>query len=475
MSMLGEMAILEIEAPSTRGKAAVDAMKRQAEIRELLDRLGVESERIGAVNKTSIREAVGGDWAGWNRLVKMVASGLESDAVVYCKAKWPAVMEALEREADLRKGRGSAADEGETVMRTALTFTQKLMVCLRRIAAEADLDLDDASGNDARCYRFAKKLIGKVETEDENDLDRQRMLHLEVIRLMELKAAEGVSLRSVGCTEGRELLEWVEAQPEIEGKMKVPRVGEGMTIHQQQAAMAVKLIGTGAEEKAIVRSVGVTSRKARRLARELVKNSDEGAERQKGPRSSKERRDAMEVADLAGRLELAKAMVAGEKEIGSWLGKADELMVRISGLEARYVSTDVGEVKQVVTWLSAPHGPGERDVVVKVSKKDAGFLAEGFVQAIRKTLGLQEHQVRMDRFSWKTDAERIESARGQIVMSVEVSSPEGAGRLRGMYKLAKAMCKSRGLSPYTVGSVAEESWRNVVKAMENAEQVTKKQ
>ena len=470
MDMTVELDVLEDGTSGGRGKAAVDALKRQAESRELLDKLGLECRRQGGMNRSCIRDAVGGDWGAWNRLVRTVGAGVQSDAVIYGRAKWPEVMQALEREADLRKGRGSADDDEGTLMRTSLTFTQKLLVCLRRIAEESDLDLEDASGNDARCYRFTKKLVGKVEKEDETDLDRFRMLHLETIRLMDLKTAEGVSLRKAAAKEAQELLEWVEDQPDIEGKMRVPKVGDGMSVSQLQASMAAKLVVRGAEEKTIVRNVGVTSSKARRLAREAVKKSQEDGDRTKGRRAIKDRREAIEQAEVSGRFELASAMADGQTGVGAWIGQTDALLMRISAHEARFVTTDVEEAKTVVEWLSREHGPGVREVSVRVTRKDTEFLAEGFVHAIRKTLELNDTQVRMESFSWKADVERIERTRSQIVMSVEVTSAEATGRLRGMYKLAKTMCKSRDLSAQCVCAISVESWRAVVDAMERAKE-----
>jgi hypothetical protein len=143
-------------------------------------------------------------------------------------------------------------------------------------------------------------------------------------------------------------------------------------------------------------------------------------------------------------------------------------MVRVTAHEARFVTTDIEEARKVVNWLSEEMGPGIREVSVKISRKDGEFLAEGFVHAIRKTLELQDAQVRMETFSWKADSERIENARGQIVISVEVSGAVATGRLRGMYKLAKTMCKSKDLSPQYVCAVSEEAWRAVVETMERA-------
>lgn len=464
LSEEGGAVFLEQGPETTRGAAAVEAMKRQADMRALLDRIGQEVRRTGAVHRGSFRDAIRGEWTTWDRLIKAVRAGVQNDALVYGRAKWPEVVTELEKVAALRKGRGSADDDDGTILRNSLTFTQKIMVCLRRVAEDEDMDLDDRLGNDARCVRFLKKVASNVEKEDVSDANRVRLLHLEAIRLMDLKASEGSSLRAAAVREGRELLAWLDEQPSIEGKMRVPKCGEGMTLEQLTAALATKLVTRGAEEKTIAKSVGVNSRKAKRIVREAERKSREG-----GPTSGKRnvvtKRELLERGELQGRLELATDRANGNESLARWIGRTDELLVRVSAQEVRFVTTDEEEAKEVVAWLSEEHGPGQKDLEVLVTRKDDEFLSEGFVHAIRKTLGMSENQVRMAPFSWKADADRIAKARGQIVMCVEVANHEAAGRIRGMYKLAKTMCKARDLTPLSVMQIERRAWQAVVSAM----------
>lgn len=455
---------LEQGPETTRGAAALEALKRQADMRALLDRIGQEVRRTGAVHRGSFRDAIRGEWTTWDRLIKAVRAGVQNDALVYGRAKWPEVVSELEKVAALRKGRGSVDDDEGTVLRNSLTFTQKIMVCLRRVAEDEDLDLDDRLGNDARCVRFLKKVGTNVEKEDVSDPNRIRLLHLETIRLMELKASEGSSLRAAAVREGRELLSWLDEQPSIEGKMRVPKCGEGMNLAQLTAALATKLVTRGAEEKTITKSVGVNSRQAKRIVRDAERKSREGAPTG-GKRGIFTKRELLERGEIQGRLELATDRASGNDGLAMWIGRTDELLVRVSAQEVRFVTTDEEEAKAVVAWLSEKYGPGQKDLEVLVTRKDDDFLSEGFVHAIRKTLGMSESQVRMAAFSWKADADRIAKARGQIVMCIEVANPEATGRIRGMYKLAKTMCKARDLTPTSVMQIEQRAWQAVVSAM----------
>ena len=455
---------LEQGPETTRGAAAVEALKRQADMRALLDRIGQEARRTGGLHRGSFRDAIQGEWTTWDRLIKAVRAGVQNDAIVYGRAKWPEVVNELEKVAALRKGRGSADDDDGTILRNSLTFTQKIMVCLRRIAEDEDLDLDDRLGNDARCVRFLKKVATNVEKEDVSDPNRVRLLHLEAMRLMDLKASEGSSLRSAAVREGRELLAWLDEQPSIEGKMRVPKCGDGMNLEQLTAALATKLVTRGAEDKTITKSVGVNPRKAKRIVREAERKSREGGAAS-GKRGVMTKRELLERGEIQGRLELATERANGGDSLAMWIGRTDQLLVRVSAQEVRFVTTDEEEAEAVVTWMSEVHGPGKKDLVVLVTRKDNEFLSEGFVHAIRKTLELSECQVRMEAFTWKADADRIAKARGQIVMCVEVANPEAAGRIRGMYKLAKTMCKTRDLTPTSVMQIEQRAWQAVVSAM----------
>lgn len=459
------LGFLEQSTASSLGLAAVHALKRQADIRDLLDRLGMDAKKAGGVQRSRFKEVIQGEWSVWDRLMKAIKSGIQSDTIAYGQAKWPELMTELERSAELRKGRGWSSDDYETVMRNSLTFTQKVLVCLRRIASEGEIDINDGTGNDSRCVRFIRKLGHTLEKEDTSDVDRARMLHYETIRLMDLKMADGSSLRTAAKREAGELLDWLEEQQSVEGKMTVPRFGEGLTVEQLTEALAAKLVTRGAEEKTIERSVGVNSRKARQLARDAEKKAKAGDQVGSKKRSLFTKRELIERGELKGRVNLAKSMLSGEQALGSWIGRLDELMVRVSAQEVRFVTADLEEAKVVVDWMREEHGPGAKDLRVLVTRKDDAFLSEGFVHAIRKTLTLQENQVTMEKFTWRSDAERIGKARGQIVMCIEVVDSESVGRIRGMYTMAKTMCRKRELTPHAVMAIHMSAWEAAWEAM----------
>ncbi|TXG99955.1 MAG: hypothetical protein E6R08_00545 [Nevskiaceae bacterium] len=464
-----------LEVPVARGVGLASAGQPLSEntaalhldeaMRGMIDRVGELARSRGRVTWKYINEAVGPDKRLWRRLMRSTASNADDQAVAYCRETWPEIMDAVELELKASKGKGSGDEDDSVLLHGTMTYTQKLLACLRRLASAEDFDQEDSFGNDVKCLRFLRKVSSGQGRSLWSDGDK-RHLHLEVVRLMHIRLADGSELRNSAMADAKAMMAWVSAQKEVEAKMQLPvTFGDGLHLKQKRVAVATELLKRKVDEKTMQDALGSSIKSAKQLVRD-------GARRERSPslhaRSTVnvlDRKQLIADAEQRGRRELVLAMLEGKEQPGGWIGSAGKFHILTNAGQLRFVTTDVELAAEFVRWLSSPGGTGSGAIRVKVTRKDGQELTHGFVVGIRKSLNLPEDQVGAAPFNWKPVNEQITKARSQIVMSVEVDAAEELGRARGILATAQAAWKGRGQVPMNLTTVEQATWKRLLEGL----------
>lgn len=439
--------------------------KAEHSIRAVLDRVGALMLQRGRLVYKAALEAVGDDKKLWKSFMRTLATNQQDADVAYGRQAWPELMAALELRVKVVKARGTCELYTGEVFHSRLTFTQKAVVCLRRIANPLDFDLSDGDGSDARCFGFARK-VAAADRRSSAEREDRHQLQSEIVRLMRLRVADGSELRKSAIQEAENLLAWLTKQPLVEAKMLVPsEVCNIPQVREKRAELAAKLLEANVDCAAMQEAVGLSARAAKQIvrSRRAMRATTAHSERSAGQSST--RRHEVEAAALLARRELAHAMLESKPELSIWITKIAGLGPTVKNGELRLITTNVDHAAMYVQCLANPLGPGLQAVRVRLTRKDQQELTPGFVQSIRKALDLHDSQVCVASFGWKQAGSQIEKSRAQIVMAIDIADAEAAGRLGGLYLTASSAWKGRGQTSWRLAEVEPSHWQGLLEPL----------